>query len=150
LAIPWTELKVGRDVEAFAERVASVEIPQFGRWGTAIGNSLRSAREVLSLGPQDCARTVIDISGDGGANAGIDTASEADSLAAADISINGLVLPGDLMDGDEDPLAFYLLNVVRGPNSFLMDVSSAADFPAAMENKLLRELSRQVALSDPN
>ncbi len=91
---------------------------------------------------------MIDISGDGKSNVGIDTATQADALERDDVTINGLVLPGGkLKILKDDPYMFYVRNVARGKGSFVMDVTSYADFPRAMRRKLIRELLPQVAIA---
>ncbi len=144
LSVPWVILRSGRDAEAFATLVERTEHPFGALTGTAIGNSLKDARSHLARGPAGCARTVIDVSGDGATNAGVDTASEADALALARVTINGLVMTSKA-GKQEDPYMFYVRNVARGPSSFVMDVHSYADFPRAMARKLLRELEHELA-----
>lgn len=140
LSVPWVKLRDGRDAEAFADVIDGLANPFGARTGTAIGNGLRHAGDHLARGPVDCSRLVVDVSGDGATNTGVDTASEADVLALAQVTINGLVLPAKEKVHADDPYMFYVRNVARGPNSFVMDVFSYADFPRAMTRKLLREL----------
>lgn len=150
VSVPWTLLRSARDAEAFADRVAAMPRLFGGRNGTAIGSALKHAGQYLSVGGPPCARSVIDISGDGVSNAGIATAPQADDLAAAAVTINGLVMTGGKVKRAEmDPFIFYVRNVVRGPGAFVMDVHSYTDFPRAMQRKLLREILMQTAELEP-
>lgn len=147
VSLDWTMLHDGHDVARMAAVVESIGDPFDTRTGTAVGNGLRAARTHLQSGPQDCERTVIDISGDGHANVGIAPSPEADMLVAAGVTINALVLPEkwkSFQNGD-DPFMFYVHEVARSPDSFVIDVVSYEDYWRALRMKLLRELTPYVA-----
>lgn len=152
VSVKWTFLHTGNDALAFSRKIEDVQLAFATRTGTAIGNGLRKANAYLADGPSHCMRSVVDISGDGKSNAGIDTTSEAEALAQTSVTINGLVLPGRMHHKmqDEDTYMYYVRHVARGPSSFVMDVYSYADFPRAMKRKLLRELSQKVAANTAN
>lgn len=147
VSLPWTMLRNGREVEAFGNMLEAVERAFPTHKGTAVGNSLKQASVYLEQGPTGCIRTVLDISGDGVSNTGIDTATEADALERTNITINGLVLPGKIDHLANDPYMFYVRNVARGPSSFVMEVNSYSDFPRAMRRKFLRELMQELAFA---
>ena len=145
LTIPWTELKDRTDAEVLARQIEAIQAPRSGRWATAVGNGLRFAGAHLLAGPAHCLRSTIDISGDGAANAGADAAVEANTLAARGVVINALILPPDPMEGEIGAEDFYATKVVRGPHSFLMKVGAMSEFADAMRQKILREISPQLA-----
>lgn len=145
ISVPWTMLHNGQDVTNFAQVVANVSDPFHERTGTAIGNSLKAAARHFKSGPTDCARHVIDISGDGESNIGLPHIPEADALVADGITINALVLPSNWKPGPHDVFMFYLHEVARSPSSFVVDVASYEDYWRALHRKLLRELTPYVA-----
>lgn len=147
ISVPWTRLRSGTQAAAFAEFVDATERQFPERKGTAIGNSLERARAYLTHASSDCKRSVIDVSGDGISNVGIDTALQADGLAYGGTTINGLVMPSDFKSGD--PYMYYVRNVARGHGAFVMDVTSYEDFPRAFQRKLLREIVLQFAEASP-
>lgn len=151
VSVPWIVLRSNRDAADFADAIEAMDDPFQGTNGTAIGASLEYAIRHLDAGPP-CARTVIDISGDGVSNVGQHPAAVANYLQTRGVTINGLVLPhkAKVYTADTDPFMHYIRNVSRGPDSFVMIVDSYADFPRAMQHKLLRELAPRLAMLDRN
>lgn len=146
VSVPWIMLRSNRDAAQFAGRIEAIQDPFTTIRGTAIGASLSFSLDHLAGGP-DCSRTVIDISGDGVSNIGNAPGPVADYLETLGVTINGLVLPasGKYLH-DRDPFMHYVRHVSRGSDSFVMLVGSYEDFPVAMRNKLLRELTPEIAL----
>jgi Ca-activated chloride channel family protein len=112
---------------------------------TAPGEALAHAAALLDAAPVSCRRQVIDLSGDGVRNAGLDTAQIADSIEARGVTINGLVVRGDT----PDPLEFYETEVRRGPLGFIEIAEGYVDFGEAMFRKLLRELTPSLSENRP-
>ena len=141
VSLPWTMLHSGRDVERVADRVERLRDP-FDEWtGTAVGDSLKFVKAYLDEADPVCARTVVDISGDGHSNIGIPSAPEADRLIYDGVTINALVLPEKFNFGTHDAFMFYVHEVARGHGNFVVDVSSYEDYWRALRKKLLRELT---------
>ena len=111
---------------------------------TAPGNALRHAALLSESLPEKCQRYVIDISGDGVGNTGLDTNTVSNSVEKEGITINGLVVRGST----PDPLEFYHLQIRRGPLSFVEISDGYEDFPRAILRKLLRELSPNLSSLD--
>jgi len=118
---------------------------------TAIGDALIAAGAALSRAPDAPARRVIDVSGDGMANIGPPPQVVRDRLVAEGITINGLAIlkHEPWLDG------YYDQNVVGGPGSFLMQVEDFPSFVAAMQQKLLNEVTaarplRRAAVPTPS
>lgn len=141
VVVPWINLRSSRDAHRLARTIELATDPYDTRNGTAIGNSLRWSAAHLAASPQPCNRTVLDISGDGPSNIGIPTRPEAERLAAAGVSINGLVIPGFEKLSGADPYMFYVDHVSVGPSSFVVDVAGYEDYARAIRKKLLRELT---------
>lgn len=108
---------------------------------TAPGEALAHAAQLLSGLPTPCRSQVIDVSGDGILNAGRRAGSIADALAMQNVEINGLVVRGD----KPDPLLYYQEEIRRGPLSFIEIADGYKDFARALEQKLLRELLRELS-----
>ncbi len=137
---PWRHLKDAGSLAAFANEIDAMKrVYRFDL--TAPGNALAHAASLGQTAPVECRRRVIDISGDGVRNTGLDTGPVADEIAASGVTINGLVVRG----ATPDPLVYYLAEVKRGPLSFVELSNGYDDFPRAMFRKLLRELTPSVA-----
>ncbi len=100
---------------------------QYSKFGTEVGgvsNGYLSSRQV------------IDVSGDGSQNDGLGgTIGRDNALRAGVDAINGIAILGD-----SGVAAYYQNNVVGGANSFYTSAASFADFGAAIERKLVKEI----------
>ena len=85
----------------------------------------------------DCARRVIDVSGDGINNQGFAPALAYKHFPFQGITVNGLVILGH----DATVLRHYRDEVLRGPGAFLELAQGFEDFERAMGRKLFREIS---------
>ena len=108
---------------------------------SAMDEALIHAEALGASNPLHCTRRVIDVSGDGASNQGAPPHQIAAALAAAGVTVNGLVILGAW----PDPKAFYLENVIGGEGAFLEVADQFSDYPAAIRRKLLRELAPQLA-----
>jgi len=140
VTVDWTRVSDAASANAFAAKVRQTSRTSNGL--TAIGNGLLAGAAAFERLPDQAARRVIDVSGDGMANIGAPCTDVRDALVAKGITINGLVMLNDepWVDG------FYSDNVVGGPGAFLMQVADYREFAAAIQQKLLSEI---VALPRP-
>jgi uncharacterized protein DUF1194 len=140
VTVDWTRVTDAASANAFAAKVRKTSRSSSGL--TAIGNGMLAAAAAFEHLPDEAARRVIDVSGDGMANIGAPCIEVRDALIAQGITINGLVMLNDepWVDG------FYSENVVGGPGAFLMQVADYREFAAAIQQKLLSEI---VALPRP-
>lgn len=138
-AVPWQRIEgkagIVRFVEAFTAQSRG-----FWMADTAVSEALVHADGMFG-GAADCQRRVIDVSGDGIANAGAQVAPIARVIGAKGVTINGLVITG----ARPDPVRFFEEQVIGGPFAFVETANSYADYPRAMKRKLLRELTPAVA-----
>jgi len=67
----------------------------------------------------------------------------ADALSALGYTVNGLVIRGD----SPDPVKYYEINVLAGPQSFLEIAEDFEDYPRAILRKLLKEIEQQALIS---
>ena len=142
--IPWRRVSSAPEMRALADDID--EMRRIFRYElTAPAEALQHAADLSVSAPATCRRQVIDLSGDGVRNTGQQTAQIADRIAATGVTINGLVVRGDT----PDPLDFYHQEVKRGPLAFVEISHGYDDFPEAMFQKLLRELSPSLSMLAP-
>ncbi|MEM1376483.1 MAG: DUF1194 domain-containing protein [Pseudomonadota bacterium] len=109
---------------------------------TSMGSALGYAATRFTKAPMQCARNVIDVSGDGVNNEGFGPIEAYENFPFAGIQVNGLVITG----ADPDPEPFYRNEVRFGVGSFIEVALGFENFQDAMKRKLLREI-RGAALS---
>lgn len=139
VTIPWRQTRTFDDTDRLAADIAT----QPRRWrnfSTAIGEAL-----VLAAASFDevahCKRRVIDVSGDGNSNEGILPRDVWPLLEAANITVNGLAIEAD----EDDLSAYFRANVIFGPGAFALAADDFSDYPARIRQKLMREITKQVA-----
>lgn len=137
---PWQGLRTRAEIAAF---VSQFREQTRGYWmaDTAVSEALLHAD--LMFGPETalCRRRVIDVSGDGIANAGDPVMPIARAIGAKGVTINGLVVKG----ARNDPVDWYRREVIAGPLPFVETANSYDDYTRAMTRKLLRELTPALA-----
>lgn len=106
-------------------------------WPTALGRATAYAAQLHRRAPKRCGRRVIDISGDGVNNDGLEPVWYRNRGDFKGLVINGLVIQG----ADPDPLPYYLKKVIHGPGAFVEVARNYDDYPRAIRRKLLRELA---------
>ena len=85
------------------------------------------------------ARQVMDVSGDGIQNNGLDTSTVRDQLLASGIdTINGITIGQDYPDGVLQE--WYVDNIAGGQDAFVINATTFADFGNALELKLAAEI----------
>ena len=135
-AIGWQRIKgkagIVEFVEAFTKQTR-------GYWmaDTAVSEALIHADQMFNGDAALCRRKVIDVSGDGIANAGAAVAPGAFAIGSKGVTINGLVITG----AKPNPVPYFEKQVIGGPFAFVEVANSYADYPRAMKRKLLRELT---------
>ena len=133
---PWLLLTGEADISGFAD---SIEAHQRAHeeYPTALGYALGYAATRMRQAPLDCARSVVDVSGDGVNNEGFEPALAYQNFNFSNVTVNGLVIDG----ADPDPVAYYRSEVIHGPGAFVVVASDFSDYEAAMKRKLLREIN---------
>lgn len=149
----WYVLDGPQSINRFVATVGNFQLTRdreigFGGGGTGIGSGVEEALKLLNRNRYQGLRRVIDVSGDG-----VETEfwfsksimmPDAKRLADAEnVTINGLpILTQDFPRLDE----YYRRNVITGPGSFIVTAQSFRDFKRAIREKLLREISNNIAL----
>jgi outer membrane autotransporter protein len=134
-AIGWTQLSSIADVIAFADALDVMD--RLGSGSTGVGQGIVFATNEITTNTYDGTRLVIDVSGDGENNTGIDADVARDqALTAGVTTINGISIgdtTGSLRQWYED-------NVIGGSDAFARDAATFADFEAEILEKLLAEI----------
>ncbi len=86
----------------------------------------------------DCRRMVIDISGDGPENAGFTVARARQAAQAAGVEINAIAIE-DM--GNSAPISAFYRRWAITRGGFVMTARGLGDYPRAIREKLLRELT---------
>lgn len=134
--VPWTVIGDEPTMHAFADAIDAAPRRLFSG-GTSISGAIDYAARLLAECPFTAARSVIDVSGDGGNNRGRPASMARDEAVAAGIIINGL----PILEVEPDLDQHYLHNVIGGPNSFMVPAQSFAEFADAILKKLIIEIA---------
>lgn len=136
--VAWTQMRTHADVLALADTIEND--PRVWRnFSTAIGEALQVARAVFEP-VSHCMRLVIDVSGDGVSNEGVEPKTQRDPLRAAEITVNAIAIETD----QTDLTAYFFENLITGPGAFVVTANGFADYPEQIKRKLQRETTRQV------
>ncbi|NRB33460.1 MAG: DUF1194 domain-containing protein [Rhodobacteraceae bacterium] len=138
----WTAMVDFEAVDRFASVMAE-EKRVWRNFSTAVGEALEESMAMLAT-QTDCARHVIDLSGDGRNNEGIEPAALRGQLRARNITVNALAIEASV----PELTAWFFENVLTGPGAFVETAPTYADYPDAIRRKLLREITRQTASLD--
>jgi Protein of unknown function (DUF1194) len=134
LIIPFTVLKSKADAIVFGFLIGQSR-RRIRATDTSIASAIKDAQQLLSTNAFDGQRLVIDVSGDGPDNSGLDIESARQSARTAGITINGLPI-----EADENTVTEYYRNhVVIGADSFVEPAKDFEDYARAIRAKLLRE-----------
>ncbi|MEM9967572.1 MAG: DUF1194 domain-containing protein [Pseudomonadota bacterium] len=141
-SLPWMQMRAAQDVARFADAVASS--PRVWRnYSTAIGEALSLSISAFSAVSQ-CARKVIDVSGDGVSNEGIAPRSLHPLLKAQNITVNALAIETD----KTDLTGYFFENVIVGERAFVVTANGFEDYPEQIRRKLQRETLKQLSFLD--
>ena len=143
----WTLIGTSVEAETLAARIREAPRAFMGR--TAIGSAIEFAMQQFPRSPYQSERHLIDVSGDGTNNSGVDVVEARQLAVAQGITVNGLAIlseqplpfnplhthpPGGL-------LHYYETNVIGGPNSFALSAESHDAFGTAILAKLIKEIA---------
>jgi len=144
-SLGWTHLTDAVSSGAFATSINLVT-RAFTFGNTSSGSALNYAANQFAANGFEGSRNVIDVSGDGAENEGDNTlAARNNALTNFGINtINGLPILGEA-----GLLAFYQNNIQGGTNSFTLPADSFADFRAAIELKLVSEITGTNPVPEP-
>ena len=134
IAVDWTRVGTAPELSALADRIEA--IPRVLKPGlTATGDALNAADSLLQRLPTQAARKIVDVAGDGRANAGTSPGPVRDRMVADGITINALCV----LHEEPDLVETATRDIIGGPGCFAQTCASYTDFAEAMRRKLLRE-----------
>lgn len=142
--VDWRAVGSAAELEEVAGVLANAPIVRARR--TAPGAAIEAATATLLGNGFVGERMVIDVSGDGIANAGPQVAVARDRAVEAGIVINGLPIvtmaPTRLYGGDTVNLVnYYRECVIGGPGAFVVVADDFANFAEAILKKLILEIA---------
>lgn len=132
-SISWRRMRTPAEIQLFSEQVRHMR-RAFMFSKTAVGNALAFSIAQFTDVP-DCTRRVIDVSGDGASNSGLETSHVSRRAAEMGIEINGVAI--DIMGSS---ITEYYRRFVVTPGGFVLTSTGFSDYPRAIRAKLLREL----------
>lgn len=143
-AADWTLIASEEDALAFAATVAAAPLER-GHY-TAIGAAIADSVRRIETNQYQGYRRLIDISGDGPQNQGMDLAEARAMADEARIIINGLPVitdqPGRWVRPVEVNLdAYFEENVITGPGAFVLAARTADEFRTAILRKMTLEIA---------
>lgn len=142
VVVPWKLLDSPDSVRAVADALAVHRRP-YTDLTTALGKAVEYGARLFSRAP-DCARKVIDLSGDGANNDGPGPELYRARGVLAGITINGLAIQG----ATPDPAEYYRRRVIQGPGAFVAMARDFDDYPSVIIGKLLREIDQDMVVGD--
>ena len=135
VSIPWAQLRNEADVRAFAAE-ARIMPRAFVMSDTAPGDAILFALDQFTNAPQ-CTRQVIDISGDGTPNAGSNTRDASRAAERQGVTINGIAI-----ESMGVAITTFFSRAVITRDGFVITARTHRDYPRAIREKILREVSR--------
>lgn len=139
VSVPWTHVTDLNAADALALRVRGAP-REWRNFSTAIGEAVGSALIQFDAVPE-CKRRVIDVSGDGFSNEGVPPAEMKSAALRRGVTINGLAIA----ESENELVDYYRANLIVGPGSFALEALTFEDYPKRIRQKLLREITKQVA-----
>ncbi|WP_037316750.1 DUF1194 domain-containing protein [Ruegeria halocynthiae] len=139
ITVPWTHIDSFETLDRFADQVAGD--PRVWRnFSTAIGEALEMT--MSSFGAvSDCKRHLIDISGDGVSNEGVEPSELHAVLRTRGVTVNAIAIE----ESEPELTAYFFENVIVGEGAFVVSAAGFADYPDRIRKKLLREVTQQTA-----
>ena len=137
MSLPWRQMLTEADVVRFSQDARALE-RAFVLSDTAPAEAIRFALRQFGE-VDDCARHIIDVSGDGTPNSGSDTRGASRDAERAGVTINGIAIEsmGLAISG------FYRRALITR-DGFVITARGHRDYPRAIRIKILREVSRVV------
>jgi hypothetical protein len=147
VVVDWAVVAGERDARDLSQRILSAPRSFWGR--TSISSAIEFSTGLLARSPFQSDRRVIDVSGDGTNNSGIEVTAARDAAVAKGVTINGLVILSN------DPLpanpthtnppgglkAYYENNVIGGPGAFVLEAQGFETFGQLLISKLIKEVA---------
>ncbi|MGB3243633.1 MAG: DUF1194 domain-containing protein [Sulfitobacter sp.] len=138
--IPWTQMLGHDDVLDLAQRIED-DVRRWRNFSTAIGEAVALSVKTFDA-VSDCARRVIDVSGDGVSNEGDTPDKVRPLLQEQGVIVNALAIETD----ETDLTAYFYENLIFGEGAFVITANGFEDYPEQIRRKLQRETTKQLSL----
>lgn len=135
VVVPFTHIQTHRQAKAFGFR-ASRGTRGFYATTTSIASAIEDSVALMEVNGFVGQRRVIDVSGDGVDNSGLDLKTARDIADSAAVTVNGLAIESE----QSGLFEYYQQNVITGADSFTVKAVDFEDYARAIREKLLREL----------
>jgi len=149
VTVPWSVIESAADARRFALAVQAFPIPKGGL--TNIVNALDFSALLFEDNDIEGTRRVIDLSADGRDSKGNEpvVAAARDRALSRGIVINGLVINPQQEQSEVEGVKYDLEGyfhevIIGGPGAFTVVTETPEDFPRAIVNKLVLEVSSVV------
>ena len=149
VTVPWSVIESAADARRFALAVQAFPIPKGGL--TNIVNALDFSALLFEDNDIEGTRRVIDLSADGRDSKGNEpvVAATRDRALSRGIVINGLVINPQQEQSEVEGVKYDLEGyfhevIIGGPGAFTVVTETPEDFPRAIVNKLVLEVSSVV------
>ena len=132
--IDWSLVDSQESANALAQSIGDLARP-FSGW-TAIGSAIDFASPLFDQNDYQGYQQIIDISGDGTNNSGLNVATASDNAIENGVdTINGIVITNSQRVVDQ-----YTNDVINGESPFLLVANNFDAFQSAIENKIVAEI----------
>ncbi len=135
VSIPWTQVRTALDAQSLSDQ-ARLMTRAFVLSDTAPAEAIYFSLELFDE-VSNCARRVIDVSGDGTPNGGTDVRAARNAAERAGVTINGIAI---------ESMGLAITNFYRSAvitrNGFVMTARTHREYPATIRAKILREISQ--------
>jgi Protein of unknown function (DUF1194) len=135
IVMPFTLITTVDEAKAFGF-VVSLGSRHFSATTTSIATAIEESVALIDANGFDGQRRVIDISGDGEDNSGLDLDAVRAIAKANGVTVNGLAIESEQIELFE----YYQQHVIIGADSFAVRAADFDDYARAIREKLLREL----------
>jgi Protein of unknown function (DUF1194) len=135
IVVPFTRITSQRQAKAFGYRVSRGS-RSFTATTTSIVTAIEDSVALLDANGFDGQRKVVDVSGDGVDNSGLDLERARAMARASGVVVNGLAIESE-QSGLFD---YYTQHVITGADSFAVRATDFEDYARAIREKLLKEL----------
>lgn len=139
VTVDWHEMTDFSQVARFAEEVANDQ-RVWRNFATAIGETIDFSTNLL-LQQAQCRRLIVDVSGDGVSNEGVEPATRLTYAQTHNVTINALAIE----DVVPDLSGYFYENLLTGAGAFVEVAADYQAYPGAIRRKLFREVVRQSA-----
>lgn len=136
VSIPWVILKTKKDLEDLSNKIINLKYA-IGMT-TAMGDAIIKGVEYFDSTPCEPERKIIDVSGDGPSNTGVEIEVARKKAIDNLVTINGM----PIITTVEPRLSDYYMDKVITPDGFVLSADGYEDFTRAIKRKLIFEIAK--------